>query len=214
MASDLRLFLQEFRQTYRTTGAIAPSGKALSRALARFVRPPAGATAPRRILEVGPGTGAVTCALIEALDPRDSLDLVELNDRFAERIRERMANDPAFQPAKGRMRLFHQSVDGLPEEPRYDVIVSGLPLNNFAVADVRHLLDVMLSRLAVGGVMSFFEYVWIRGMKAVVSGRAERERLRGIAATMQQLLDEREIHRDLVWTNLPPAWVHHVRREA
>lgn len=214
MASDLRLFLQEFRQTYRTTGAIAPSGKALSRALARFVRPPAGATAARRILEVGPGTGAVTCALIAALDPRDSLDLVELNDRFAERIRERMANDPAFQPAKARMRLFHQSVDALPDEPRYDVIVSGLPLNNFAVADVRHLLDVMLGRLAIGGVMSFFEYVCIRGMKAVVSGRAERERLRGIAATMQQLLDEREIHRDLVWTNLPPAWVHHVRRKA
>ncbi len=214
MTSDLRLFLREFRDTYRTTGAIAPSGRALARALGRYVPPPNGSTAPRRILEVGPGTGAVTCALIRALAPSDTLDLVELNDRFASRLRERMAHDPEFRPAAARMRLFHQSVEELPREPAYDVIVSGLPLNNFAVEDVRRLLDVMRQRLAVGGVLSFFEYVWIRGLKALVSGREERGRLRGIAATMQALLNEQEIHRDLVWTNLPPAWVHHVRRKA
>jgi phospholipid N-methyltransferase len=214
MASDLRLFWREFRQTYRTTGAIAPSGRALSKALARFVPPPNDSTTPRRILEVGPGTGAVTCALIRALGPNDTLDLVELNDRFVGRLRERMAHDPTFQPAAPRMQLFHQSVEELPLEPPYDVIVSGLPLNNFAVDDVRRLLDVMRQRLRVGGVMSFFEYVWIRGMKALVSGREERRRLRGIASTMQALLDEQEIHRDLVWSNVPPAWVHHVRRKA
>ncbi len=214
MTSDLQLFFREFRQTYRTTGAIAPSGKALARALARFVPSPGNATVPRRILEVGPGTGAVTCALIDALGANDRLDLVELNDRFANRLRERLTNDPHFRPVAEQMRLFHQSVEDLPSDPRYDVIVSGLPLNNFAVDDVRRLLAALQSRLAPGGVMSFFEYVWIRGMKAAVSGREERVRLRGIGGTIHKLLSQHEIHRDLVWTNIPPAWVHHVRLEA
>lgn len=211
MASDLRLFLQEFRQTYTTTGAIAPSGKALSKALARFVPPPRDAHGPRRILEVGPGTGAVTCAVIDALGPVDTLDLVELNDRFAERIRQRIAGDPQFQQATGRLQLFHQSVEDLPEDPKYHAIVSGLPLNNFPIELVERLLKALTSRLAPGGTLSFFEYVCIRTLKATVSGRAERTRLRQIGHAIGDLLERHEFHRDLVWTNLPPAWVHHIR---
>ena len=85
--SEYRLFFREFRTNYHTTGAILPSGRSLARALARFVaEQPAG---PRRILEVGPGTGAVTSRIVAALGPEDQLDLVELNDRFVERLRDR-----------------------------------------------------------------------------------------------------------------------------
>jgi hypothetical protein len=48
-------------------------------------------------------------------------------------------------------------------------------------------------------------------VKAAVSGRAGRDRLRGIGAALQKTLDGREIKRDWVWPNVPPAWVHHVR---
>lgn len=214
MANDLRLFFREFRQTYRTTGAIAPSGRKLARALARFVPPPAEATAPRRILEVGPGTGAVTRAVIDALGPVDVLDLVELNDRFVERLRERLATEAPFQRVSARTRLFHQSVEDLPNEPKYDVIVSGLPLNNFSVELVDRLLTALTSRLAPGGSLSFFEYVWIRNFKAAVSGSAERTRLSTIGRTINELLERHEFHRDLIWSNIPPAWVHHVRMNA
>lgn len=211
MTSDLRLFFREFRQTYRTTGAIAPSGRKLARALARFVPPPGGATIARRILEVGPGTGAVTRAVIDALGPIDALDLVELNDRFVARLRERLATDATFQRVAARTRLFHQSVEELPPEPKYDVIVSGLPLNNFSVELVDRLLAALTSRLAPGGSLSFFEYVWIRNLKAAVSGREERTRLSTIGRTINGLLERHEFHRDLIWSNVPPAWVHHIR---
>ncbi len=214
MSSDLRLFFQEFRQTYRTTGAIAPSGRQLARALASFVRTPDCPAAPRRILEVGPGTGAVTRAMISALGPNDLLDLVELNDRFVERLRERLAHDDHFRPVADRTRLFHQSVEDLPRETKYDAIVSGLPLNNFSVELVERLLAALTSRLAPGGTLSFFEYVWIRNFKAAVSGPGERKRLSTIGRSINQLLAQHEFHRNLVWTNVPPAWVHHVRLEA
>jgi phosphatidylethanolamine/phosphatidyl-N-methylethanolamine N-methyltransferase len=211
--SDRRLFWREFRTNFHTTGAVLPSGRRLAVALARFVAARDG-DGPRRILEVGPGTGAVTGHIVAALGPQDKLDLVELNDSFVDRLRERFRTDPVFQPAADRARVLHCSVADLPRDTEYDVIVSGLPLNNFAVADVRQILDVLGELLAPGGTLSFFEYIALRGLKLLVASRAERARLSGIGQLLRGLLAEHEIRRDWVWPNVPPAWVHHVRRSA
>ena len=48
-------------------------------------------------------------------------------------------------------------------------------------------------------------------MKSWVSSKEERERLRAIGGMLHRTLDGREIQRDWVWPNVPPAWVHHVR---
>jgi len=207
--SNFRLFFGEFLRSYHTTGAIVPSGRFLASALARFVLD--GAAGARRILEVGPGTGAVTRRIIAALTPDDRLDLVELNDRFVARLRHRFATEPAFQAVADRARVLHRPVEELPPENAYDLIISGLPLNNFAVADVERILAAFGGLLKPGGTLSFFEYIAIRRARALVSGRAERERLRGIGAALGGLLSGREIRRDWVWLNVPPAWVHHVR---
>ena len=89
------IFFREFLHNFHTTGAILPSGRSLSAALTRFVREPSAAA--RRILEVGPGTGAVTRRIVAGMGPRDSLDLVELNDSFVERLRHRFESEPEFQ---------------------------------------------------------------------------------------------------------------------
>jgi hypothetical protein len=65
--------------------------------------------------------------------------------------------------------------------------------------------------MAPGGTLSFFEYVGVRPARAMISGRRERERLRGIGQALHETLDGREFRRECVWPNLPPAWVHHVR---
>src|SRR5262245_18025577 len=70
---DYRVFWGEFRRTFQSTGAVMPSGRSLCRALSRQVREGSGG---RRLLEVGPGTGAVTRAIVAALQPGDTLDLV------------------------------------------------------------------------------------------------------------------------------------------
>ena len=100
----------------------------------------------------------------------------------------------------------------MPRRQGYDVIVSGLPLNNFAVADVERILATLTGLLASEGTLSFFEYIAVRPARAMVSGRAERARLRGIGCAMRGVLDGREICREAVWRNVPPAWVHHVRQ--
>jgi phospholipid N-methyltransferase len=223
--ADCRLFLSEFRRNFRTTGAILPSGRRLSAALVHFVRdhqagsPQAGGrqagtpadSRPRRILEVGPGTGAVTRHLIRSMQATDCLDLVELNQSFVDCLNERFRSDPEFQLAAPRSRVLHCPIENLPAETTYDVILSGLPMNNFAVAEVEHILGILRRLAGPGATVSFFEYMGIRRMKAAISGRSERSRLRGIGQVVGQLLKEHEIRRDLILTNVPPAYVHHVR---
>src|SRR5690349_2711569 len=223
--SDYRVFWRQFREAYASTGAVLPSGRALARALARFVREdrlPAGGRAQlrfaanangnssgRRILEVGPGTGAVTVQIIGDMRPGDRLVMVERNGEFVEHLRGRIS-ELANGAGYGRVSLVHASVEELPEDEQFDVIISGLPLNNFDVELVQSILMKLRRLAAPGGVVSFFEYVAVRKAKAMVTPREDRERLRGIARVLSEFLNGAEIRRDLVLANVPPAWVHHV----
>jgi phospholipid N-methyltransferase len=205
---DYRVFWQEFRANFHTTGAILPSGRSLARALARHVGQ---ADGPQRILEVGPGTGAVTAQIVKGLRSVDHFDLVELNDQFVANLRQRFASDPPFMAVSGQSRVLHQSVEQLESDEPYDLVISGLPLNNFSVEQVESILTGFRRLLRRGGLLSFFEYIAIRPARALVSGPSERARLRGIGRAMNELLEPYEIRRDCVWPNIPPAWVHHVR---
>jgi phosphatidylethanolamine/phosphatidyl-N-methylethanolamine N-methyltransferase len=207
--ADHALFFREFLRTFHTTGAVLPSGRRLAAALARFVREKS--PQPRRILEVGPGTGAVTRRIIADMGPTDRLDLVELNETFVERLRDCFEREPAFRAVADRSRVLHCPVEDLPRDQRYDRIVSGLPLNNFAAAEVERILAALMDLLSPGGVLSFFEYIAVRSVRTLVSGQVERARLRGIGQALHAVLDRHEIRREAVLRNIPPAWVHHVR---
>ncbi len=205
------VFLAEFVRNHHTTGAVLPSGRWLASALVRFVEAD---QRPKRILEVGPGTGAVTRRIAAALGPDDRLDLVELNETFVECLRKGLDREPGLRRIAPQTRVLHSAVEELPDEPRYDVIISGLPLNNFTPDVVAGILAKLSSLLEPGGVLSFFEYIAIRTVRSLVSGRTERKRLRGIERAMRAVLNGNEIRRDWVWPNVPPAWVHHVRLDS
>jgi len=202
------VFWQEVWRAYQTTGAILPSSRSLGRALARYV---GRQDHPQWILEVGPGTGAVTRWILARMRPEDHLDLVELNGRFVARLRERFASEPTFRQLEAQVRIFHAPVQQMPTGQPYDLIISGLPLNNFQVSDVQAILEKMISLLRPGGMLSFFEYIGIRRLRSLVADRADRERLQGIEYLFRNLFRQAEIRRDWIWLNLPPAWVHHLQ---
>jgi phospholipid N-methyltransferase len=208
LLNDQRTFFREFRRNFRTTGAVLPSGRRLSAALTRFITP---SGPPKRILEAGPGTGAVTRAILESLGSQDRLDLVEWNQAFVDRLRHRFHAHPLFRAAATRCRVLHHKVEELDTDHSYDVIVSGLPLNNFEPDDVDRILGAYERLLKPGGVISFFEYAAVRPAKALLSKPPERERLRDVSRLMRLWLTRHEIAREMVVANIPPAWVHHVR---
>jgi phosphatidylethanolamine/phosphatidyl-N-methylethanolamine N-methyltransferase len=208
--ADCRLFFKEFRQNFHTTGAILPSGRGVSSALAHFVGHRTD-DRPRRILEVGPGTGAVTRHIIRQMHPDDQLELVEVNESFVQRLKEQFQSDAEFRTVSDRTKVHCARIEHLPADSPYDIIISGLPLNNFAVADVEQILGVLRRLTGKAATVSFFEYMGIRRIKAAISGRNERARLRGIGEVVGSLLKSHEIRRDWVWSNVPPAWVHHLQ---
>jgi phospholipid N-methyltransferase len=170
-------------------------------------------TLGRRILEIGPGTGAVTGRIVRYMRPSDRLVLVERNDQFVDFLRRQLAESHTFRAAVGRIELVHGPVEDLPEGQSYDLIISGLPMNNFTAASVEAIFAKLRRLLAPHGKLSFFEYVAVRRVKSIVSRPAERERLRNIGHIFQGLLSSHKVRHELVLANVPPAWVHHVQFE-
>jgi phosphatidylethanolamine/phosphatidyl-N-methylethanolamine N-methyltransferase len=206
--SDYQTFLTQFLRNYNTTGSVIPSGRALGTALCRYVG--SGST-PQKILEAGPGTGAVTGCIIERLRSDDQLWMVELNPTFATHLRTAFKEKPAYRAAATRCHLIEGSVQQLGQEGEFDLVISGLPLNNFSSEDVQNILQAYAKLLKPGGVLSFFQYILIRPAKMFVSTGPERDRLKGVGDAIEGMLGEREFAREWVWVNVPPAWVHHIR---
>ena len=206
--SDYQTFLTQFLRNYETTGSVIPSGRALACALCRYV---GCGPAPQKILEAGPGTGAVTGCIIERMRPEDELWMVELNPTFAAHLRMAFTEKPPFREAAGRCHLIEGSVQQLGQEGQFDLVISGLPLNNFSSADVHDILRAYAKLLKPGGILSFFQYILIRPAKMFVSVGPERDRLKGVGEAIEGVLGEREFAREWVWVNVPPAWVHHIR---
>ncbi len=90
---DNARFLKSLVATPRLTGAVAPSGRALARAMAAAV----GSPSRGLVIELGPGTGPVTRSLIEAGLPPSRLVLVEYDRgvlQYAEKPLRRRPRHP------------------------------------------------------------------------------------------------------------------------
>ncbi|MGW1772271.1 class I SAM-dependent methyltransferase [Streptomyces sp. NPDC002104] len=198
--TEVMLFLREFARTRRETGAIAPSSPLLARALTRYVIPSPGR--PRAVLEVGPGTGAVTRHIQPSLGPLDTLELIEPNPRFAGLLRDSYRND-------ARVGL----LPGLVQDHRlgaYDTIVCGLPFANFEAAVVEGILGQLLGALNPGGTLSFFAYAGVPPLRRALTSGGTRERTLGTQAVLERTLRRHRFRTETVLWNVPPAHVHHL----
>jgi len=203
-------FFRQFRTQFHTTGAIAPSSRHLARTMTRHIAAPRG---PARILEVGPGTGAVTRRILRLLRPEDRFDLVEVNESFADLLRQRFQSDPAFHCAAGQAQVHVCGIESFKSDVDYDYIVSGLPFNNFSPAFVEQVMEALIGLLAAGGILSYFEYMYVRPVRLRVGRPTERTRLKELDGVLNSFLGRYAIRRDSVFLNMPPAWVQHLRKD-
>src|SRR5207249_4671092 len=122
LVKDALLFLGQAVRHWRATGAFTPSGPALARAIAGAV----GEVGDGRVLvELGPGTGAVTRELVRHF-PRARVAAVEVNDAFAARLAQTC---PGVTVPRGCASRLADHLGGLGIDPG-DVaaVVSGLPM--------------------------------------------------------------------------------------
>lgn len=169
---------------------------------------------PRRILEIGPGTGAFTRRIVKNLREGDRFDLVEINEGFAEHLRRRFETDKDYARVAEQCEVHcvplqeFRSPEG---DESYDAVISGLPLNNFSPELVVELVDASVRQVRPNGTFSMFEYMYVRPLRSRVGAKKTRERMKVIEDIMQERFDEHRFKQDWVFANVLPAWVQHLR---
>ncbi|MET8978175.1 methyltransferase [Streptomyces sp. NPDC004539] len=204
-----RMFLAEAVRDLRTTGAVAPSGRALARALTEPVH--AQGPRPLSVLEVGAGTGPFTRALADRLPRGSRFDVVEANPRFATRLRTLTATHPRLTAHSVRAEVHETYLEDFKTDERYDVVVSGLPLTNFAPAQVDLIMSRLIELLHPGGTLTYFAYLGTRRARALTASRAEARRHAAVDEVMAGYQRRYAVGRWTVWANLPPAYAWHLQ---
>jgi phosphatidylethanolamine/phosphatidyl-N-methylethanolamine N-methyltransferase len=120
--ADRARFLKSLIVAPRLIGAVAPSGRALARAMAAAAGPPPHGL----IVELGPGTGPVTRSLIETGVAPERLALVEYDPGFCRLLRQRFTTVKVIQ---GDAYDLPRTLAELAGQP-IGAVVSSLPLLN------------------------------------------------------------------------------------
>ncbi len=149
--SDTSLFLKAWRGAPLRTGAFAPSSRHLARAMAEVVL---AGRKPGRIIEVGPGTGPFTRALLAVGYAEENLTLIEFNPDFVTLLRERFPRAKVLQGSAFDLAEIARE-QGILE---VDGVVSGLPLYVYPVSDRHKLVRAATDLSNVGGGMVQFTY--------------------------------------------------------
>ena len=183
--SDRLLFFRQLLNKPKQISAIAPSSPWLARAMSKGLGPDTG-----KVVEFGPGTGALTKGVLNAgVAPKD-LTVFEMSTDFVQHLAERF---PGI--------TFHTT--GAQMAPRFvaadiAVVISGLPLLSMP-ADLRlSIVGAAFQILQPGGRYVQFTY----GARPPLSG----EQMQVLGITVDSGVK--------VWANLPPARVFTFRRKS
>jgi len=182
---DMR-FIRTWLEKPLAVGAVTPSSRALARTMAAYVDP----SVPGAVVELGPGTGPITEALItQGIDPL-RLVLVEFDATFCRLLRARF---PAATVVQGDAYGLKRLLAGMLQEPAA-AVVSGLPLFTKPLKMRLRLLFEAFALMSPGAPFIQFTY------NAVPPMPARLDRVRAQAS-------------ERVWMNIPPARVWVYRRD-
>ena len=183
---DVLFFLRAWTSDPLRVAAIAPSGTALAELITREITPDCGS-----VLELGPGTGAFTRALLARGVREEDLTLVENGAEFIELLRLRFPQARVLQMDAARLDRHH-----LFDDAAVGAVVSGLPLLSMPPKQVLAILAGAFGVLRPGGALYQFTY----GPRCPISRRL-LDRL-GLKATCA----------GRAYLNIPPAAVYRITR--
>jgi len=176
-------FLRSWIEKPLHMGAVMPSGRLLARTMAQYVD----RDAEGPVIELGPGTGAITNALIERGIDQKRLVLVEYNPGFCALLRERY---PQAKVVQGDAYALRDALWDVLKAPA-SAVVSGLPLVTKPMLTRLRLIRDAFVALAPGAPFVQFTYSVVppipKSLPGVSTEASER-----------------------IWMNLPPArvWVY------
>ncbi len=187
--ADQAHFLKTLIDRPRLTGSVAPSGRYLARAMAHPVDP----TRDGLVIELGPGTGPVTQALIERGVARNRLVLVEYDHGFCRLLANRFAGVRVVQGDAYDLPKTLAAFSGQPVV----AVVSSLPLLNQPPMRRVKLIEDAFALMGPQGLMVQFTY----GVASPIPREACAQRFSAHCTAP-------------IWRNLPPArvWTYRADR--
>lgn len=187
--ADEARFFKAWVENPGATGAVSPSGKALARAMAK----PVDISLPGMIIELGPGTGPVTQALLDHGVAPERLIVIEYDAAFCTLLEKKF---PGVRVVQGDAYNIVETLGELtPQEP-VAAVVSSLPLLNRPESDRLKLLREAFGLLDPRGQFIQFTYGMVSPVPRSKNGQGV-----SFSATASPP----------VWLNLPPArvWCYH-----
>ncbi|MEX2599113.1 MAG: methyltransferase domain-containing protein [Dehalococcoidia bacterium] len=145
-------FLREFVRARRIVGAVAPTSKGVGRRMAQL----AGVRDARSIAEFGPGTGAITHELLDALPADGRLWGFEIYPPFVQHLSETI-KDP-------RLTVLTESAEaiaGLRERETsdgFDAVISSIPFSLIGPEQTFAILRAVSQSLRPGGIFVALQY--------------------------------------------------------
>ena len=178
-------FIRSWLEKPLAIGAVTPSGRLLARTMARYVDP----AIPGPVVELGPGTGPVTEALLDQGISEDRLILLEFDPTFCQLLRQRFPRATVMQgDAYTLLRRLGPGVHAA-------AIVSGLPLFTKPLKVRIKLLRDALQVLRPAAPFVQFTYAVVPPIpKSIAAVKVEAS--------------------ERIWMNFPPARVWVYRRAA
>ena len=182
---DEARFLRSWLERPLVTGAVTPSGKMLARTMAAYVDPRLSGP----VIELGPGTGPVTEALIRRGIEPERLVLIEFNPDFCELLRRRF---PGVTVVRGDAYRIRDTLGNLLKEP-CAATISSLPLFTKPMEQRLELLQGAHDLMHPGAPFVQFTYA----PSPPIPARCDVGRYTASRSAK-------------VWLNLPPArvWVY------
>lgn len=142
---DRFAFARGFIENPKQVGSVVPSSRFLERQVVR-----AGDVAQARTaVELGPGTGGTTRALLHALPPDARLMALESSPAFRARLADRLDDPRLVVPAGGAEQL--AELLQAAHLPAPDVVVSGIPFSTLPREAAERIARAIADCLAPGG---------------------------------------------------------------
>ncbi len=186
--NDTLAFLRAWLRDPRSIGAVTPSGAALARLMTAHVSQMGGP-----VIELGPGTGALTRALLARGVPPHRLALIEADPHFADALARRYPKATILRMDAAQLG----NTESLFGEERACAVVSGLPLLSMPALQVAAIVQGVFERqLRSDGMFYQFTYGPRCPLPAALLKRLNLQAQRVGSALL----------------NLPPAAVYRITR--
>lgn len=204
-------FFKEFLNEYKNTGSCFPTSRWAAEALTSPIR---NTKKAKTILEIGPGTGSVTTKILSDMGDQDQLTICEINERFMNSLKAKLAKNRNFQKHKERITFFLGPMQNLPEDIHYDLIVSAMPFLNFELEMVKEIFEKLKKLGTDNTIITYYEYIGLRSIGKSVAPLPVKTRLRELDCFFKSIYSTHDAKKQRVWLNLLPVNIYTIRLAA